>query len=142
MPALDAFFISRRLLILFNTLFCFYLSITLTLTLTPTLTLIGVGMYQTLRSQREWRPLRSELVRQMVYEAMPIKIKEIVYVNSPWWMNAFLGTIRRFIPTALSDKLHNVDEDGLYEVLMAGPEDLPAGFCGGTGSTALRYPGF
>jgi len=102
----------------------------------------GLGMYQTLRSQREWRPLRSELVRQMVYEAMPIKIKEIVYVNSPWWMNAFLGTIRRFIPTALSDKLHNVDEDGLYEVLMAGPEDLPAGFCGGTGSTALRYPGF
>ena len=34
MPALDALFISRRLLILFNSLFCFYLSITQTLTLT------------------------------------------------------------------------------------------------------------
>ena len=85
-----------------------------------------------------WTKSIEHLMMEMFYGVVPLKIKEIVLVDTPWWMNALLRLMRLFISSKMSERMHNLTLSSMHE-RMGGAELLPSGVLGGTGEYVPRY---
>ena len=83
------------------------------------------------------KPVEKDL-NQLFYGCMPLKMKKIIIVNSPWWINILLGIMRLFMSRKMSSRIKNDTMEKMYS-RVGGKKSLPKGCMGGEGSEEGRY---
>merc|ERR1711965_573850 len=83
------------------------------------------------------KPVEKDL-NQLFYGCMPLKMKKIIIVNSPWWINILMGIMRLFMSRKMSSRIKNDSMEKMYS-RIGGKQNLPSGCIGGEGQSKDRY---
>jgi hypothetical protein len=83
------------------------------------------------------KPIENDL-NELFYGCVPLKMKKVIIVNSPWWMNFLIGFMRLFMSKKMSSRIKNDTTEKMYS-RVGGPANIPSGYIGGTGSSTERY---
>ena len=99
----------------------------------------GVSFRDMIKLNSKFAKVEKEL-QDLFYGCAPFKMKTIVIVGSPWWINWIVAIMRMFISNKMSERIVNTDEAGMY-ARFGGPESFPRGFYHGSREYVDRYPG-
>lgn len=97
---------------------------------------MGLGDMMSMSSAM--KPIESDL-NELFYGCVPLKMKKIIIVNSPWWISVLLGIMRLFMSRKMSSRIKNDTVEKMYS-RVGGKQNLPKDCIGGTGSSIGRYP--
>ena len=87
--------------------------------------------------QKAMKPVEDDM-NELFYGCAPMKMKKIIVVKSPWYINILLGIMRLIMSRKISSRIKNDTVEKMYSRL-GGKQNLPKGCIGGTGSADGRY---
>jgi hypothetical protein len=85
----------------------------------------GVSFMDMVKMNGKFGKIEQQL-NELFYGCAPFKMKSIILVGSPFWMNWLVAIMRMFISKKMSERIISTDEAGL-QARVGGPDYLPQG---------------
>jgi hypothetical protein len=96
-----------------------------------------MGLGDMMSFSSAFKPVEKDL-NELFYGCVPLKLKKIIIVNSPWWINVLMGIMRLFMSRKMSSRIKNDSMEKMYS-RIGGKQNLPSGCIGGEGQSKDRY---
>ena len=98
----------------------------------------NMGVGEMVKMNNAFSGIEKEMNR-MFYGCLPVKMKSIIIVGSPWWMSALMRIMRLFLSKKMSERFKNVSIEKMHQ-LIGGKTMLPKDYLGGVTTMTERWP--